>query len=80
MLCCVECMKLTCMKRKSIGRLFILAIILLGFLLVIKLPETIAPGSNCEESIDRNSKKSDVQTPSGNMIWENLSAQFFSSL
>jgi hypothetical protein len=64
--------------RKNFIRIALLAMAIAGTFLVVGSARTSSSSTPCEESMDECCKK---KSKAGNedMIWENLSGQFFSS-
>jgi hypothetical protein len=74
-------MKLTTMQRKYLLRVALVLLLIAGSYAVLwSSSRRNADNGTCTESMDECCKKSDQQAPSGEMIWESLSRQFFSAV
>jgi len=73
--------KLTTVQRKYMIRVGLTLLLIAGsFIVLWSSSRTTASKKVCSESMEECSKKVKKGNPSGEMIWETLSTQFFSSV
>ena len=74
-------MKLTTMQRKYLLRAAMVFLLIAGsFIVLWSSSRAAANKKDCTESMEECSEKIKKNTPSGEMIWETLSHQFFSTV
>jgi hypothetical protein len=69
------------MQQRYLVRAMLVLVFIAGSFIVLWSASRVRAGKNtCSESMDECIKKSQKVSPSGELIWESLSRQFFSSV